>query len=101
MKTGNDVRGAVGAEGACTRQKEKSRKWRVRSSGAEGARTRQKEKSKKWRVRSYPRHPGVPPKREPVHAKKKKAGNNVCGATPVIPEYPQKGNLHTPKRKKQ
>ena len=72
MKTGNDVRGAVGAEGACTRQKEKSRKWRVRSSGAEGARTRQKEKSKKWRVRSRPCHPGVPP---------------------------QKGNPHTPKRK--
>ena len=71
--------------------------------GAEGARTRQKEKSRKWRVRSHPQKPQTTalhtPKRKKqkmtcaerqgkwvlkghAHVKKEKAGNNVCGATP-------------------
>ena len=49
-KARNGVCGAIPAilkPSYCTRQKEKSKKWRVRSSGAEGARTRQKGKSNK------------------------------------------------------
>ena len=44
--------------------------------------TRQKEKSKKWRVRSRP--PAAPNCRV-AHAKKKKARNAVCGAAPKQP----------------
>ena len=41
-------------QGTSTRQKRKSKTWRVRSHSQQGTGTRQKRKSKTWRVRSHP-----------------------------------------------
>ena len=46
----------------------------MRSGGAEGACTRQKEKSKKWRVRSHPCHPGA----VLLHTSKRKKEEMTC-----------------------
>ena len=70
--------------------------------------TRQKRKSKIWRVRSTPNRAqaharkekarfgvcGANPNRAQAHAKKEKARFGVCGATPI-------GHRHTPEKKKQ
>ena len=42
--------------------------------------TRQKEKSKNWRVRSHPQGNAAVSKGTQIHAKKKKARIGVCGA---------------------
>ena len=79
-----------------TRQKRKSKIWRVRSTPQQGTGTRQKRKSKIWRVRSHPNRAqaharkekarfgvcGAPPNRAQAHARKEKARFDVCGATP-------------------
>ena len=73
--------------------------------------TRQKEKSKKWRVRSRPRRlqtaalhtskrkkqelacaepPPASPNCRAAHVKKKKARNNVCGAAPAGSKLPRR-----------
>ena len=65
---------------AGTRQKRKSKTWRVRSHSQQGTGTRQKRKSKIWRVRS-------PPNRAQAHARKEKARLDVCGA--ITDAFPQ------------
>ena len=72
---------------AGTRQKRKSKTWRVRSHSQQGTGTRQKRKSKIWRVRSHPN-------RAQAHARKEKARFGVCGAPPT-------GHKYTPEKKKQ
>ncbi len=72
---------------AGTRQKRKSKTWRVRST-SNRAQIHAKKKKARFGVC------GAPPNRAQVHAKKEKARFGVCGAPPT-------GHKYTPKRKKQ
>ena len=73
---------------AGTRQKRKSKTWRVRSHSQQGTGTRQKRKSKIWRVRSH--------SQQGTSTRQKRKSK-----TWRVRSTPPTGHRHTPEKKKQ